>query len=67
MRRERELELGQGIDVVARRPSDHDAGEALGERRLRSLSDRVDVLLSEADPKPGVDERAVGRGSDDVV
>ena len=65
--RKDELELGQGVDVVADGPPDLDARKAHGERCTRCLPDRVDVLLSEAEPEPGVDERGVARGDDGVV
>ena len=67
MRRELELQLGERVDVGAGRPPDLDACRHPGERRRRRLPDRVDVLLPEPDPEPGVDECSITRRRDGVV
>ena len=59
VRGQRELELGENGNLVARRPPDLEPVRQLGHGRLGSLADRVDVLLAEAEPEPRVDE---GRG-----
>ena len=54
-------------NVGARRPADLDAVRKLGQRLRRSLADRVDVLLTEAEPEPGIDQRGITGRRDRVV
>jgi hypothetical protein len=62
------FELGQGRDVLAPGEADHQlAPRDDGEGIRRRLPDGVDVLLPELEPEPGVDERRVGRGDEDMV
>ena len=68
VRRERDVDPRERVDVVARRRTERELRRHLDDRvGGHRLADRVDVLVPEADAEPGVDEGRVGRGDDRVV
>ncbi len=68
MRRQRDIEPRERVDVVTAREAERQAGRSLGDLMcVGHLTDRVDVLVAEPEPEPRVDERGVGRRHHRVV